>query len=254
MSSGASSFAFAFARVCARACAFAAALAGAGCAGEPPPLSTGAPAVPVHTPGLAKIVFLWPPDICEQGGYASVATVDGRFVGNVARGTRLAVDLPPASYDLVAFNPRVEAAAGATLAGVAVLHADLLPDRTYFVRFEFGEWDVRGPRRDFASRKHSRIYGACRAHDAALVAMSPARSDDWDQLRDWLDDLVPVAPDRASGQRWLDADRAGVALHRQLAADRALALDDAARDLTSLRARDGVRVVSGPPLDPLLER
>lgn len=212
------------------------------CAGQPPPLSRLTTPTPRHTEGSAKVVFAWPPDSCEPGGYQIITTFDGRFIGNVTRGTRLEVDLPPGRWAFMTWNPENERYGAQPRAErVGVLHAELVEGRTYFTRLTFGEWDIYGPRVVYASSAKRGRSRACIDGDATLVTLAP-RSDEWMNLRSWLDDLTPIVSDRVAGQQWLDAQPWLVPIHRELAATRELRLSNHARTLSSVLPTDGVVV------------
>ena len=214
------------------------------CAGTPALHTTRTTPIPTNADGLAKVVFLWPSDNCEPGGHFSIASSSGRFVGNVARGTRLEVDMPEGAETFFAWNPpREEAAASAVSENVAILRVELFAGRTYFARLAFGEWDERGPRILYGGdhRRRGVVYRACVSANLALLALPP-RSSEWSSLHDWLDTLTPIAPELSPGQAWLDAESWQVPEHRALAERRWLHMTAEARRLASLDGTDGVRV------------
>lgn len=214
------------------------------CAPAIPPHMSRGERVPLVTAERAKVVFLWPDNSCERGGYYTVATDRGRFVGNLYTGTRLEAELEPGPVNFFAFNPLVEEATGQqTSAEVATLRAELEPGRTYFVRFAFGEWNERGPVRPhwLMTRAGARQY--CSTHEAALIALTPAQPE-WERLREWLDDLEPLRSTGGAGDQWLRADPLTVETHLALARQREHRYWPAARALATLRATDGVHVVT----------
>ncbi|AKV04820.1 hypothetical protein AKJ09_11483 [Labilithrix luteola] len=200
--------------------------------------------MPKHAEGSAKLVFLWPPDSCEGGGYQVITTRGGKFVGNIARGTRLETDLAPGSYDFITWNSEKERFGQApSVERTGVLHADVRPQQTYFVRLAFGEWAVSGPREQWSRTWTGRgPLRRCVESDAALVRLSP-QSNLWPHLQEWLDELTPIAADTESGQRWLEQQPWLVATHRDLADARALRLTREARRLASIEPTDGVALV-----------
>src|SRR5581483_9068768 len=85
---------------------------------------------------------------CDPAGYITLVTGDGRFVGNVARGSQLHVTLPAGETTVLGWNETMEVATGSTnVEAVPVLHASLRAGSTYYVRMAFGEWDASGPPR-----------------------------------------------------------------------------------------------------------
>jgi hypothetical protein len=189
------------------------------------------------------VVFLWPPSSCEPGGYYTVATEDGRFVGNVASGTRLEADLEPGAKTFVAWNPPlVDATGTASRSYVGILRATVAEGRTYFIRLAFGEWDERGPREIFTSNpKGGNIRRACTT-SVALIALRP-NSEDWPSLRGWLDDLFPIAAERTTGQMALEDDPSTLLTYRELAELRYLRMTPHARSLATLEPGTGVVLV-----------
>lgn len=227
----------------------AAVLVLSGCVGGPPPHTEPTAPIPTNAAGSAKVVFLWPGDNCEAGGYYTVATSSGRFIGNVGRGTRLEADVPEGAFTFVAWNPlREESSTNVTSANVAVMRAEIHAGRTYFVRLAFGEWDEQGPRVRYggdvapADRRRGTTYRVCVSSDAALFAVAPGGAE-WGELRDWLDALQPVTSRTlASGQAWLDAEPLALPDHRALAERHWLRMSGDARRIATLVPQDGVRV------------
>jgi hypothetical protein len=186
-------------------------------------------------------VFLWPSTSCDPGGYYTLVTADGRFVGNVAAGTQLRAIVPSGEYTLLGWNASREEAQGPTNKGsVPVLHARLLEGRTYYVRMVFGEWDDRGPVEVFGSRSAMPL---CMAPDhnmsSAMVKLTPA-SALWKELPTWTADLEAVVPDNAQGQAWLNNNRDVVGSHRELAEGRFEGFRPVARRMATIEADDGV--------------
>ncbi len=67
----------------------------AGCAESLPPGTSLASGPPAAGPGEALVTFVRPVSSCDTGEYAVVVDDRGRFVGNVATGTRIAVSVMP---------------------------------------------------------------------------------------------------------------------------------------------------------------
>jgi hypothetical protein len=192
------------------------------------------------TPGLAKLVFMWPPTSCEPGGYFTIATVDGRVLGNVSRGTRLQSDIEPGAYRIMAWNAgREEVGAAPNAADTAVAQVEVVGGRTYFMRFAFGEWDMAGPRTVYVRSRKAGVYRTC-SNDAALVALAP-RSREWPNAEAWLGELTPIAADEASGPS-LASEPSLRTTHAQLADFRWRKVSHEARELVEVRPDDGVIV------------
>jgi hypothetical protein len=214
----------------------------ASCAAYRPPFVQASSASGPADAHQATLVFLWPVTSCDPGGYYTLATTDGRFVGTVSAGKQLRAEVPPGSFTVVAWNDQEEQARGAMNKGaVSVLRATLSEGRTYYVRMAFGEWDNKGPRDVYAVRSAKRL---CIAPDhvmtSAMVALTPA-SEAWKDLSAWTADLDALAPDRAAGQAWLDGNRGVVESHREIGEGRFEGLRPEARKMATLEAEDGVR-------------
>lgn len=183
----------------------------------------------------ALVVFVWPRSSCDPGGYYSLATDDGRFVGNVSDGTILRASLPPGEFTIVGWNPQQEESSGGILEEVVpVLRAHLVAGRTYYVRMAFGEWGPRGPVDVFAVRTARRL---CFRREglsptSAMVALTPD-TQEWAALPEWRGELAWVAPDPA-GQGWLDAHRDVLAFHVAVGARRFARLREDARRMATI--------------------
>ena len=200
-------------------------------------------------PHQASVVFLWPVTSCDPAGYLTLATTDGRFLGNISRGSRLEVAIPAGESTLVAWNGVMEAATGwMSAATVPVLHADLREGRTYYVRILFGEWDARGPTegvhdqtrvvRARSSLRSRRCTAVPWSTTGAMVALSPTL-EGWNEIPEWMEELDATLPDRAAGQAWLDGDRALVETHGAVGEERFARLRPEAKRLATLEPFDG---------------
>lgn len=206
-----------------------------------------APKVPIASTGKSKLVFLWPENLCDRPGYYTLATTDGRFLGNLYRGTRLEAEVDPGKLSLVAFNLPMEASTGTrTELDVGTLRGEVEADRTYFVRLSFGEWDHRGVAGSSPPRIHTRTAARhmCRNDEVTLAVLSP-RAQEWPQLRGWLDELDSVRSQGVAGDAWLQADPDVMETHAALASARDRRLRGAAVEITTVRTHDGVRVIHG---------
>ena len=94
------------------------------------PSSTGAP-----ESQAATVVFLWPSTSCDPGGYYTLATTDGRFVGNVSVGKQLRAALAPGEYTIVGILDGT--ADGSTIASVIAPNGYAGNDNLLFVPFPF---------------------------------------------------------------------------------------------------------------------
>jgi hypothetical protein len=212
----------------------------AGCAGAPPPMSHVVTSEASADATTSKLVFLWPSDSCEGGGYHVITTRDGRFIGTVGRGTRLETTVAPGSYAFMTWNPEMERFGRApSISDTGVLRADVSAGQTYFVRLAFGEWNDRGPAESWSRTGKGGSIRRCVGSGAALVAVAP-RSQQWPRLRTWLDELTPIAAETEAGEQWLASRPSSVQTRRELAEAREQALSDRARELASIKPTDGV--------------
>ena len=210
------------------------------CAPYLPPL-THASAAPLATDAeQATLVFLWPYTGCEPGGYVTLATTDGRYLGNVGEGTQLRARMPAGDYTIMGWNEPQEIDLGDVRTGpVPVLHATVDAGRTYYVRMAFGEWDERGPSASVWVRGRQTCVVADTVITSAMEALTPS-SHDWNRVPGWTQSLAPIAADRDAGQTWLDADRGRFELHRAVAVARYRRLREYGRQMATVAADDGV--------------
>jgi hypothetical protein len=216
-----------------------------GCAPYAPPFTRVAPvsiAAVQPAAGRASVVFLWPSMGCDPGGYYTLATAAGLFLGNVSTGTQLRVEMPAGDHTIMGWNPLQEDALGEWREEpVPVLRARIAPGRTYYVRLGFGEWDKQGPPVPFkptqAPTRGCIMPGLVMT--SALLAMTPA-STYWSELPAWTATLATTVPDRAAGQAWLEGHRDVLEAHRELAEQRLQGLRPQARKLATLEAQDGI--------------
>ncbi len=223
-----------------------------GCATYAPPFTRTAPAsVAAMQPGAgrASVVFLWPSLGCDPGGYYTLATTAGLFLGNVSTGTQLRVELPAGEHTIMGWNPQQEEALGEWREEpVPVLRARIAPGRTYYVRLAFGEWDRQGPPVPFKSTQTPQrgciMPGLVMT--SALLTMTPT-SPYRSELPAWMGTLATALPDRTAGQAWLDGRRDVLEAHRALAEQRLQGLRPQALKLATLEADDGVTVSAYQP-------
>ncbi len=209
-------------------------LGAAGCATSLPPYTHAASEAGADA-NQAVVLFVWPRSTCDPGGYYTLATGDGRFIGNVSDGTILRATLPPGDYSVVGWNElQEESGGGISDEVVPVLQAHLAAGSTYYVRMAFGEWGPRGPADVYAVRTGRRL---CFRREglsptSAMVALTPSTAD-WAQLPEWRAKLAWVATDPA-GQAWLDAHRDLLAPHVAVGAGRFARLRDDARRMATI--------------------
>jgi hypothetical protein len=215
------------------------------CGSYRPPFTQASSASAQPDVRQATLVFLWPLTSCDPGGYVTLATTDGGFVGNVSAGTQLRATVPAGQYTIVGWNEQQEQASGAVTRGaVSVLHASVSEGRTYYVRLAFGEWDNRGPREiagnRFGGGPSNRLCVAPgMSMTSAMVALPPA-SESWSEVAGWTAELQAIVPDRAAGQAWLDGNRDVLQYHRTVAESRFAALLPQAKQMSTVVAEDGV--------------
>ena len=212
------------------------------CTSGPPPFTRTPGVVASPDPGTATLVVLWPSTSCDPGGYVTLATGDGRFLGNVGVGTQLRTSVSAGETTLVAWNElQEESGAGLEPTTVPVVRATFAQGLTYYVRVAEGEWDEAGPREIVRGRygTHVCLMTPGRAMSSALVAVT-ASTPPSTQLAAWTAELRAIVPDREAGQAWLDARREVVRAHRLLALERYDRLRPAARRLATLEPGDGV--------------
>ncbi len=190
------------------------------------------------------MVFLWPSLGCDPGGYYTLATTAGVFLGNISAGTQLRVQLPAGDYTVMGWNTLQEEAVGEwSEEPVPVLRARIAPGRRYYVRLGFGEWDRRGPPAPpFKSAQTPLRYCIMvpgMVMTSALLTMKPA-SQYWSELPAWMAALRTAVPDRAAGQAWLDGHGDQLQAHRALAELRLQGLRPTALKLATLAVDDGI--------------
>ena len=213
------------------------------CAPSLPPFSAPASlssTQPRAEAGAASVVFLWPSLGCDPGGYYTLATTGGAFLGNISAGTQLRVQLPSGEHTIVGWNTLQEDALGEWREEpVPVLRATIAAGRTYYVRLGFGEWERQGPPVPFKpAQSPLRCIMPGMVMSSALLTMTPA-SPFWRELPAWTARLPMAVPDRAAGQAWLDARGDVLEAHRVLAGQRLQDLRPQALKLATLGVDDG---------------
>jgi hypothetical protein len=133
---------------------------------------------------------------------------------------------------------------------VPVLTARIAAGRTYYVRVLLGEWDDQGPppaglRPGSIVVNRAYYYSGRRCIEttegmtSAMATVAPS-SAAWALLPGWTAKLDVLEPDRSAGQAWLDAHRAVLEAHREVAELRLGALRPDARRMATVDVDDGV--------------
>jgi hypothetical protein len=196
-------------------------------------------------PRQATIVFLWPSTSCDPGGYYTLVTTGGRFIGNIGSGTQLRAEVPAGDTTIIGWNQVQEEAGGpGHISTVPVLRAQLAAGRTYYVRMLFGEWDSRGPRAVWRGSRSLARYRLCVGYghestSSAMEIVTPA-SKSWRDVPDWSAKLEPITPDLAPGQAWVDGQGEALGLHIAQGEERYERLRPEARRMATVEAGDGV--------------
>jgi hypothetical protein len=208
------------------------------CAPARPPFTQATSAAAPQDPHQATVVFLWPGTSCDTGGYYTLATGDGKFVGNIASGSQLTVSMAPGNYTLLGWSES-RAADDGSLVGIPVMHATLAEGQKYFVRMAFGEWNDTGPREMHMRRSGQRVcFRVGDVMSSAMIALTPS-SEEWSDVPTWTRELQALSSDSAAGQAWLDANRDRVTAHSGLAKTRFEGLKPIAKRLATLGGAEG---------------
>jgi hypothetical protein len=237
--------------------ALAACAPSVGCAPYHPPFSvssittagggtTGTSPAARAAPHQATVVFLWPETSCDPGGYYTLVTREGRFVGNVAAGTQLRAELPAGETTIVGWNEVQEEIGGpGNGSTIPVLRGRLAEGRTYYVQMLFGEWDERGPRDAWwglvgrGPRMRACLRIGPEGTTSAMERLVPS-SRDWREIPRWLAKLEPIAPERGAGQAWVDAQGDALRRHIVQGEERYEGLKPDAREMATVAESDGV--------------
>jgi hypothetical protein len=203
-------------------------LVSTGCLHVPPAMRLAA-TVPGRAPGLATVVFVRPARASDRDDYLVLIDEDSHFVGNLAPGTRLAVDVPPGPNVFYAWNSE-----GRTRQA-----------HVYYAWNSVG-WSARlVPANPTAATRVNTEPGQTRyvlvdtnAIDALAAVPAGAPAGD---LEAALRETKQVVADRAAGQAMLDRQPLGVRERVAMGQDTLLwldehrALDDAAEALQAER-------------------
>jgi hypothetical protein len=198
-----------------------------GCIGGVPPLMREAQA-PTATDS-ARVVIAWEPTSCDAGGDFAVATPNA-FLGFIRAGTRLETTLPPGRQTIFVWSPdRLSEGARS----VGVLHADLVPQRTYTATLSFGDWNEQGPRSAVAHRSGRNGRIGCGGPSPELVVV---RHGD----RQPPPDLRPISLDANASGPWAAEHKDDLNLQAGLAEERFEDLTVFAKTLATFHPVDGV--------------
>jgi hypothetical protein len=223
-------------------CAALASLAGdASCASYHPPFTHPSNVAAPTDPRDATLVFLWPLSSCDPGGYYTLASTDGRFIGTVSEGTQLRVVVPAGDCTVIGWDELEEQASGGVAdRTVPLVRASLSAGYTYYVRMVFGEWDDPRPANAQSTRTTQRKCFAPGLNMTSAMAAVRPTSTVWTLLSDWTIGLQRIDADHAAGQVWLDEHRDVFEYHRTVATRRFEALGAEGQRMATVNVDDGV--------------
>jgi len=157
----------------------------------------------------ASVVFVRPESSCDKGDYSIVVDDHGRFVGNVAPGTQVAIPVKPGTHTFYAWSSldlRVEREP--SFNSVAAARVNAVASQTAYVTLT-------------VSRPHFECF------DWAWVEMTTRDLLSTD-LQTWIHTTRPVVADRAAGQAALNARPALLQTDLELGQAKLQRLDDLA--------------------------
>jgi hypothetical protein len=170
------------------------------CALSPPPFTKSEALSPVIA-GSSTVVFEWRITSCDSPGHYVLMSGDGRFIGTVARGTKLLASLPPGLTEIIAWNPVMEEQSSPPEDTAVLTRFYLEQASTHHVALTFGEWDARGPRRAFRGQRGGTTSSQVCVNDLAVlipaVEGTPGESSSGSELPAFV-------ADRDAGQLWLE--------------------------------------------------
>jgi hypothetical protein len=154
--------------------------------------------VPSVTADLGTVVIEWLASSCDEPGYIVVATNDGRFVGTVHHGSTLVAAMPVGEYDLLAWNPLVEAESVPVRFHVVRSHARICANRATRMHVDYAAWRARRTGSKYCSRDWVIAPGVS-------GESPPSHGADIVSGRHWLLSYGGFPLHRELGQRWYDA-------------------------------------------------
>jgi hypothetical protein len=170
-----------------------------GCGIDLPPATTPAAALPGPAPRGASVVFARPPSVCDSNEYTIVVDERGRFVGNLAPGTRLAYPVTPGRHAFYAWsNFDLRLGINANFNPAAAEHVEAVEGQTYYVAVILNKSGSYCP-----PWLPPELKGADTATDPGDVAS-------------WLRSTTPVDVDRVAGQAKLDSKPALLRTYMEL--------------------------------------
>jgi hypothetical protein len=165
----------------------------------------------------ARVLFVRPLSPCDSGQYAVVVDDRGRFVGNVAAGTQLALPTTPGNHVFYAWtNIDVLRSGTASTKAVAAVRVVAVRGETSVVALESDT--------------------PCHTGELFAMRAMAGRHASGDELKGWLASTQPVDVDRASGQHALDASPAHLTAYLELGAEKLRANDERAAKSDRLNA------------------
>jgi hypothetical protein len=190
----------------------------------PPAMSIASPSAAEPAPGPSTVVFVRPGSPCDGSDYWVVVDAQGRFVGHLAPGTKVAASVEPGSHVYYAWSSvDLRTVVGTPdFNPVAAVRVGSDPGHTGYVAL-------------IVLQRNSTVT---RCEPYALVNMMAVTAGDRD-LGEWLAESKLLVADRSRGQALLDSNPAK--LRNELALGRAKldvvdAFQAGERDLAAERA------------------
>jgi hypothetical protein len=173
-----------------------------------PPSSTVATSLPGPGTHEASVVFVRPVSACDTADYLVISDSHGRFVGNVAPGTKVAIAVAPGQHTFYGWN-NLDLRFGTepNFNPATAERVNAVEGQTYYVAL-------------VAFRP---CHQARSISEMALVAPGGGL---WGDVQDWLKSTTPIQVDRQAGQAALDARPALLQTYLELGEWKLRRLDD----------------------------
>jgi hypothetical protein len=173
---------------------------GVGCEEALPPGTTIAEKAPALQGREAVVTFVRPVSPCDTGEYAVVVDDHGRFVGNVAAGTRVSYATEPGRHVFYAWsNVELVVLSNPNFSAVAAVRADVRPGEPNYILMDSAKPCQGRLSLEIASVRAMRDPAAGLAEVTGL-----------------LERTTPVNSDVVAGQAALDSRRARVHFYMEL--------------------------------------